>query len=86
MGIHLSDSNTLFDGITLLVENADHADRAKIEQAIDQILLKISYVDRIPTEELIHALFTVVRDFGLTFYPAVGLALRSLVTLEGHYG
>ncbi|MFJ8514009.1 ABC1 kinase family protein [Lysinibacillus xylanilyticus] len=83
MGIHLNDSSTVFDGVTLLVENADHAERAKIEQAIDQILLKISYVDRIPTEELIHSLFTVVRDFGLTFYPAVGLALRSLVTLDG---
>lgn len=83
MGIHLNSSCTLFDGLTLLVENADQADRVKIEQAIDQILLKISYVDRIPTEELIHALFTVVRDFGLSFYPAVGLALRSLVTLEG---
>ncbi|MGE7946125.1 ABC1 kinase family protein [Lysinibacillus sp. NPDC093688] len=83
MGIHLNDSSTLFDGLTLLVENADHAERTKMEQAIDQILLKISYVDRIPTEELIHALFTVVRDFGLAFYPAVGLALRSLVTLDG---
>ncbi|MGE7690839.1 ABC1 kinase family protein [Lysinibacillus sp. NPDC097214] len=83
MGIHLNDSSTLFDGLTLLVENADHAERTKMEQAIDQILLKISYVDRIPTEELIHALFTVVRDFGLAFYPSVGLALRSLVTLDG---
>lgn len=83
MGIQLNDSSVLYDGLTLLVENADHAERARMEQAIDQILLKISYVDRIPTEELIHALFTVVRDFGLAFYPAVGLALRSLVTLDG---
>ncbi|WP_285398113.1 AarF/UbiB family protein [Lysinibacillus sp. fls2-241-R2A-57] len=83
MGIQLNDSSILYDGLTLLIENADHAERAKMEQAIDQILLKISYVDRIPTEELIHALFTVVRDFGLAFYPAVGLALRSLVTLDG---
>lgn len=83
MGIQLNDSSILYDGLTLLVEHADHAERARMEQAIDQILLKISYVDRIPTEELIHALFTVVRDFGLAFYPAVGLALRSLVTLDG---
>ncbi len=83
MGIQLNDSSILYDGLTLMVENADHAERAKMEQAIDQILLKISYVDRIPTEELIHALFTVVRDFGLAFYPAVALALRSLVTLDG---
>lgn len=83
MGIQLNDSSVLYDGLTLLVENAHHAERARMEQAIDQILLKISYVDRIPTEELIHALFTVVRDFGLAFFPAVGLALRSLVTLDG---
>jgi len=83
MGIQLNDSSILYDGLTLLVEHADHAERARMEQAIDQILLKISYVDKIPTEELIHALFTVVRDFGLAFYPAVGLALRSLVTLDG---
>ncbi|WP_373877055.1 ABC1 kinase family protein [Lysinibacillus piscis] len=83
MGIQLNDVNTLYDGLMLLVENADDADRARMEQAINQILLKISYVDRIPTEELIYSLFTVVREFGLTFYPAVALALRSLVTLEG---
>ena len=83
MGIHQNDSGILYDGLMLLVENKDLAERAKVEQAIDQLLLKISYVDRIPTEELIYSLFTVVRDFGLTFYPSVGLALRSLVTLDG---
>ena len=83
MGIQQNDSNILYDGLMLLVENSDRAERAKIEQAIDQILLKISYVDRIPTEELVYSLFTVVRDFGLVFYPSVGLALRSLVTLDG---
>lgn len=83
MGIQQNDSSILYDGLMLLVENAAHAERSRMEQAIDQILLKISYVDRIPTEELIHSLFTVVRDFGLAFYPSVGLALRSLVTLDG---
>ncbi len=83
MGIQQNDSSILYDGLMLLVENANHVERARMEQAIDQILLKISYVDRIPTEELIHSLFTVVRDFGLAFYPSVGLALRSLVTLDG---
>ena len=83
MGIHQNNAGVLYDGLMLLVENKDLAERAKVEQAIDQLLLKISYVDRIPTEELIYSLFTVVRDFGLTFYPSVGLALRSLVTLDG---
>lgn len=83
LGIQQNDSGILYDGLMLLVENKEHAERARVEQAMDQILLKISYVDRIPTEELIHSLFTVVRDFGLAFYPSVGLALRSLVTLDG---
>lgn len=83
IGIHQRDAAIVYDGVMLLVEKTNVADRAKMEQALDQILLKISYIDRIQTDELIYAIFTVVRDFGLAFYPAVGLALRSIVTLDG---
>lgn len=83
MGIHQRDAAVVYDGVALLVENANVTERTKIEQAIGQILLKISYVDRIQTDELIYAVFAVVRDFGLIFYPSVGLALRSIVTLDG---
>lgn len=83
MGIHQKDAAIVFDGVALLVENANIAERTKMEQAISQILLKISYVDRIQTDELIFSVFTVVKDFGLAFYPSVGLALRAIVTLDG---
>lgn len=83
MGIHQKDAAIVYDGVALLVDNANTAERTKMEQAISQILLKISYVDRIRTDELIFAVFTVVKDFGLAFYPSVGLALRSIVTLDG---
>ena len=83
VGIHQSDAAVIFDGITLLVENADDVEREEIEQAISQILLKISYVERIPTDELMYSLFSVVREYGLQFYPAVSVALRAIVTLDG---
>lgn len=83
MGIHQRDATTVYDGVVLLVENADVAERTKMEQAFSQILLKISFVDRIQTDDLIFSVFNVVKDFGLAFYPSVGLALRSIVTLDG---
>ena len=83
LGIRQNDASILYDGVMLLIEDADDAEREDIEQALGQILLKISYVDRVPTEQLIQSLFEVVRDFGLSFYPSVGLALRSLITLDG---
>ncbi|MEK4230531.1 ABC1 kinase family protein [Solibacillus sp. FSL H8-0538] len=83
VGIHQNDAGVIFDGITLLVENADEVERQEIEQAISQIMLKIAYVERIPTDELIYSLFSVVREFGLHFYPAVSVALRAIVTLDG---
>lgn len=82
-GIDQNNAGLIFDGVTLLVENADEAERAEIEQAISQIILRISYVERIPTDDLIYSLFSVVREFGLRFYPSVSVALRAIVTLDG---
>lgn len=82
-GIDQNNAGLIFDGVTLLVENADEGERAEIEQAISQIMLRISYVDRIPTDDLIYSLFSVVREFGLHFYPSVSVALRAIVTLDG---
>ncbi|RNF41142.1 ABC1 kinase family protein [Planococcus salinus] len=82
IGVQQNDSSVIYDAVSLLVEDNQQIDRHKFEQSIGQILLKTSYVDRIPTAELIHALFDVVRDFGLSFYPSVGTALRSLISLD----
>ncbi|TSI07707.1 AarF/ABC1/UbiB kinase family protein [Lysinibacillus sp. BW-2-10] len=83
IGIQQRDASILFDGISLLVKNKNDVDRHDLEQAISQIILKISYVDRIQTDELVYSIFTVIRDFGLQFYPSVNVALRVVVTLDG---
>lgn len=83
VGIQQSDSSILYDGISLLVKKRNDVDRGELEQAISQILLKISYVERIRTDEIVYSIFSVIRDFGLQFYPSVSLALRVIVTLDG---
>lgn len=82
-GIQQGNEGLLFDGILLLVENAEDVERDEIEQAISQVLLRISYVDHIPTDELIYSVFSIVREYGLQFYPSVSVALRAIVTLDG---
>ena len=83
IGIQKSDSSILYDGITLLVKKRNDIDRLELEQAISQILLKISYVERIRSDEIVYSIFSVIRDFGLQFYSSVSLALRVIVTLDG---
>lgn len=83
LGINHNDARLLYDGVTLLVENAGDVERNSVEQAISQTLLKISYVDQIPTDELIYSVFSIVREFGLHFYPSVSIALRAIVTVDG---
>lgn len=83
IGVQQNDAEIIYDSVTDLVEDSKDIDRHKFEQAIGQILLRVSYVDRISTDELIHSIFKVVQDFGLSFYPSVGIALRALITLDG---
>lgn len=82
IGVQQNDAEIVCDAINSLVEDNTHIDRQKLEQAVGQLLLKIAYVDKIQTEELILAMFDIVRDFGLAFYPSVGMALRSLISLD----
>lgn len=83
IGIQQSDPAILYDAISLLIKNKDEIDRQELEQAIGQILLKISYVNKVPTDEIIYSIFTVIRESGLQFYSPVSLALRVIVTLDG---
>ncbi|MEG0473507.1 MAG: AarF/UbiB family protein, partial [Solibacillus sp.] len=83
VGIYQNDAPLVVDGVSLLVENTEDINRIEMEQAISQILLKINYVSQIPTDVLIYSIFSVVREFGLHFYPAVNVALRAVVTLDG---
>lgn len=83
VGIHQNDAAIVVDGISQLVENAERINHQEMEQAISQILLKINYVSNVPTDELMYSIFSVVREFGLHFYPSVNVALRAIITLDG---
>lgn len=83
LGLHQHDEGVIFDALSKMITESSHIDRVVMEQEIGQLLLKVSYVDRIPTQELILNLFAIIRQFGLHFYPGVAQALRSIVTLDG---
>lgn len=83
LGIDQTDADLVYDGVTLLVENASEVDSVEVEQAISETLLKVSYVDQIPTDELIYSVFSIVSNFGLRFYPSVSMALRAIITVDG---
>lgn len=83
IGIEQGDPGLLYDAISMLINNKDDINRQELEQSIGQILLRISYVKKIPTDETIYSIFTVIRESGLHFYPSVSLALRVIVTLDG---
>lgn len=83
IGIQQSDPAILYDAISLLIKNKDEINRQELEQAIGQILLKISFVKKVPTDEIVYSIFTVIRESGLQFYSPVSLALRVIVTLDG---
>lgn len=83
VGIHQGDASVLYDGISLLVKKTDDLNRKDIEQAINQILLKVSYVDKIPSDEIVYSIFSVIRNSGLQMYPSVSVAMRVVVTLDG---
>lgn len=83
IGISINDASVVYDGIAQLVDNASKVEREEIEQAVSQVLLKISYVEHVETDELIYSIFSIVREFGLHFYPSVSVALRAIVTLDG---
>ncbi|WP_342472066.1 AarF/UbiB family protein [Metasolibacillus sp. FSL H7-0170] len=83
IGIALNDASVVYEGVAELVENAAEVDQEEMEQAIGQVLLKISYTETVQTDELIYSIFSIAREFGLHFYPSVSTALRALVTLDG---
>jgi len=83
VGVYQNNAAVVTDGIQLLIENVEDIKREELEQQINDILLRISYIDQLEASELIYSIFTVVSDHGLKLYPAVSVALRALVTLDG---
>lgn len=83
VGIHQNNASVVTDGVQMLVENMDDVDPDLLQQQINDILLRISYIEHIEASELIYSVFTVVGECGLRFYANVSVALRALVTLDG---
>lgn len=83
IGLHQQDEGVIFDAMTKMIKDSSHIERVQMEQELGQLLLKVSFVDRIPTKELVLTLFAIVRGHGMQFYPSVAQALRSVVTLDG---
>ncbi len=83
VGVYQNNAAVVTDGVQLLVENVEDIHREELELQINDILLRISYIDHLEASELIYSIFTVVSDQGLKLYPAVSVALRALVTLDG---
>ncbi|MFC4354712.1 ABC1 kinase family protein [Chryseomicrobium palamuruense] len=83
IGLHQQDEGIIYDAMTKMIKDSSHIDRVQMEQELGQLLLKVSFVDRIPTQELVLSLFAIVRSHGMQFYPSVAQALRSVVTLDG---
>lgn len=82
VGIQQNDSDIMSDAVLQLVQDNESIDRNKFEYALGQTMMRISHIDKIPTRELIHSLFDIVRDFGLKFHGPVGTALRALIVLD----
>lgn len=82
IGIQQNDSDVMSDAVLQLVQDSEEIDRNKFEYALGQTMMRISHIDKIPTRELIHSLFDIVRDFGLKFHGPVGTALRALIVLD----
>lgn len=82
-GINQNKASICVDGIALMIENTENLDRVQMEQAIDQILLKLNHTSKMPTDVLVNSIFSIVRDFGLNFYPSISGILRAIVTIDG---
>ncbi len=83
IGIERNDPKVVLEGVKKLVQDDKINHEENLLQAISQLLIKLSYLDRISAEELVQSLFTIMQKHELRLYPMVGVALRALITLEG---
>ena len=83
VGISQNNAEVVTDGVQLLVDNRNQIDAELLQRKINDILLRISFVEDLEASELVNSIFTVVSDCGLKFYPSVSVALRAIVTLDG---
>ncbi len=83
IGFEQRNPYVIMDALMQLVEPKAELDEAGMEQALSQLLVQTAYNTAGSTDAFIQGLFRMIREFGLTFYPNVAGAFRSLITLEG---
>ncbi|RJX39899.1 AarF/ABC1/UbiB kinase family protein [Paenibacillus pinisoli] len=71
------------DALLQLVETNQDIDQDDLEQALSQLLVQTAYDEAGGSDAFIQGLFRMIGEFGLSFYPNVAGAFRSLITLEG---
>ncbi|WP_146548260.1 ABC1 kinase family protein [Rummeliibacillus suwonensis] len=83
IGIERNDPKVVLEGLKHLIQDEEIRHEENLLQAISQLLIQLSYLDRISAEELVQSLFTIIQKYELRLYPMVSVALRALITLEG---
>lgn len=83
IGIERNDPRIVLEGLKYLIQDGEIHEEDNLIQSLSQLLIQLSYLDKISVEELVQNLFTIIQKFELRLYPMVGVALRALITLEG---
>lgn len=83
IGFEQRNSYVILDALLQLVETNQTIAQNDLEQAISQLLVHTAYNTPGSSSTFVQELFRIIGEFGLTFYPNVAGAFRSLITLEG---
>jgi len=83
VGFEQRNTYIIMDALLQLVEPQQEIDQEQLEQALSQLLVQTAYDATGSSDAFIQGLFRMIGEFGLSFYPNVAGAFRSLITLEG---
>jgi len=83
IGFEQRNAYVMMDALLQLVEPKQEVDKEGLEQAISQLLVQTAYDTSGKSDVFIQGMFRMISEFGLSFYPNVAGAFRSLITLEG---
>ncbi len=84
-GFEQRNAYVIADALAQLVEPKRELEQERLEQALSQLLVQTAHAHRVPgsSEAFVQGLFRLMAEFGLSFFPNVAGAFRSLLTLEG---
>lgn len=83
IGFEQRNTYVIMDALLQLVEPKREVEQENLEQALSQLLVHTAYDGTGGSDAFLQGLFRMIGEFGLSFYPNVAGAFRSLITLEG---